>query len=443
MAAWSTLFVAIVVVALLLAVLFFLRLLRAPKRSSPARLEPELIDRELSALIDQLATEFPEEVHSWGGPGVLWEPAIVDAIVERLNREHLPPSTGAEPSAALALSSAEGSPPALPKPDTGVFAQARRSVLVSDVRRVADAHAKITRLERMAFWWIVGLGLLVSVPAGPLLSELIYVMYYSSQPNLHWDWGQVSFAGFLGALTWGGFVVSADLLRRERLKLARQNLAYRVREFAADFPAEVQAWGGTAVLRNPESVRELLRGIGSEPLPDALPPATGERLRQMRLTELLRRLGQKFATFDQLQRPALWRQVAVGAAVGLLVGVISFFTVIRPHFVPTVSEEEWRGLSQEEQKERSSNLARHELDAVWVGLYVVILVGVVSMFLQVVVRISHENEARRGVKKFMSELETEFPDEVRSWGGPGVLRDPATRRELFRSLGSDAPPPSR
>jgi len=43
--------------------------------------------------------------------------------------------------------------------------------------------------------------------------------------------------------------------------------------------------------------------------------------------------------------------------------------------------------------------------------------------------------ARRSLDAVAAALETEYPKEVKAWGGSPVLRDEATLRELLRQLG--------
>jgi hypothetical protein len=49
-------------------------------------------------------------------------------------------------------------------------------------------------------------------------------------------------------------------LRKGRAKAA-QKIAAGIEELAAEFPQEVQSWGGAAVLRDKDIVREVLRQL--------------------------------------------------------------------------------------------------------------------------------------------------------------------------------------
>jgi hypothetical protein len=50
-------------------------------------------------------------------------------------------------------------------------------------------------------------------------------------------------------------------------------------------------------------------------------------------------------------------------------------------------------------------------------------------------------DARKKVEAAAESLTTEFPDAVREWGGPAVLRTPATVSDIARVLGIEEPPP--
>jgi TM2 domain-containing membrane protein YozV len=76
----------------------------------------------------------------------------------------------------------------------------------------------------------------------------------------------------LGACT-GLVVLGASILltlryQRAARARAKANLAARIEELAANFPEEVQYWGGPAVLRDREIVRELFKQLKLVQLPD-------------------------------------------------------------------------------------------------------------------------------------------------------------------------------
>jgi serine/threonine protein kinase len=68
------------------------------------------------------------------------------------------------------------------------------------------------------------------------------------------------FAGSLACVLGLSFWLERVFWRKIRAKAA-QKLAFGIEELAADFPQEVQSWGGSAVLRDKDIVRELLRQL--------------------------------------------------------------------------------------------------------------------------------------------------------------------------------------
>ena len=76
--------------------------------------------------------------------------------------------------------------------------------------------------------------------------------------------------GFLGVLflillagVLVGLVAGAAAGRRRRSE-ARRALGEHIDAIAAEFPAEVRAWGGRAALQDPERVRALVERLESE-----------------------------------------------------------------------------------------------------------------------------------------------------------------------------------
>jgi hypothetical protein len=238
---WSQLLIPFI--GFLVAGAVFLRI-QNRRRAVSARHE-----QELSGLINLLALEFPEEVRSWGGTGVLHEPARVDALVERL-------------SGTASASSGEN--------------DLRQVLRNSLVQRLADALEQQHRLVHWALWPVVVFGFLAGTVIGWLVGEILYKAVYPARtfPNAFREGEKVDFsvigAGLVcGLLVWGGSVVVTAVLRSRLLGRVQGQLAGCIRELSTEFPDEVRAWGGEAILRDLYSVRELLHRIKNQPLTPA------------------------------------------------------------------------------------------------------------------------------------------------------------------------------
>jgi hypothetical protein len=388
----------------LLAIVVFLHVVRARQGPSPARLEGEL-----TGLIDRLAAEFPEEVRAWGGPGVLREPAIVDAIVERLNREQLLPSTGSESPASLT--------------DDGE--RLRRSLLDSLVRRIADDHAAIARLAGKSLLRVVVLALAAGALSGYLVGEALYTATYPQYGFLNafrpvpFELNIVLYGVMAGLAVWASTVVGVKYVRERRLKLARQDLADGLRELATDFPTEVRAWGGPAVLRDAGTVLSIARRLSGSASTQA-----GEKdLRQVLLISLVQRLADIHERIGRLERWSIWPAVGwgllVGSFLGWLIGecLYAVNSSARATF-PNVFRPE----------------ARFEVLSAAVVYGAVVWTAVVAVAAGVRARRLGTAQGRLAV--CIRELATAFPDEVRAWGGEPSLRNPDAVRELAqRSVG--------
>jgi hypothetical protein len=403
-------FVAIPLVGILFGgalgvIVVFVRFLQPPKRPSQARLEGEL-----TGLIDQLAAEFPEEVRAWGGPGVLREPAIVEAIVERLNRERSAPET-----------------PQRPVPHSEEGEQLRQSALMTQVRRLADAHAKLTSIEeaRKALRILLPL---VELTVGTLIALLVGrftenadTAFTVNLPIL----GSRLFdpiaafkgviAGFLCfGLLWTWF---QGLPRAHEHSLARQVSAW-AQELADEFPDEVRSWGGPVVLRDANAVMSIARRLAG-----GTGATTGEvGLRQVRRNSLVQRLADVQERLTRLERWPLWPRavwgLVAGALIGWLVGEAAYGIVHSPRTFPNAF--------------RSGETV--DYNVIGLGIACGLLVWGVSFGVTAVQRSRRFGMAQGQLAVCIRELDTEFPDDVRSWGGEQVLRDPDAVRELLQLI---------
>jgi len=195
-------------------------------------------------------------VRAWGGPGVLREPAIVAAIAEQLQRERRAPESSLK--TASAASGENGLRPVL-----------RNSLL----QRLVEALEQRDRFARVPLWPTVLAGFLAGAFIGWFVGEILYTIAYSPRtfpnafrPGETVDVKIITMGIICGLLVWGGIVGLAAVSRSRLLGLLQGQLAVCIRELSTEFPDEVRAWGGEAILRDLYSVRELLQLIRNQPL---------------------------------------------------------------------------------------------------------------------------------------------------------------------------------
>ncbi len=186
-----------------------------------------------------------------------------------------------------------------------------------------------------------------------------------------------------------------------RLVSAEVNRTEAIERLIHEFPEEVQSWGGVSRLHNLESVRRILRHVHLPPLPEP------ERLRRVVLIAMLKRLARCHADADG--RSLVWPVLLglpVALLLGWLVGEITYSTR-HPSYgffnafaaVPV----DW-----------GANLT---------GIFFGVGVLLVFIFFTVLSRARNRPLARQQTKELIQEISSEYPEEVKSWGGTAVLRN--------------------
>jgi hypothetical protein len=147
----------------------------------------------------------------------------------------------------------------------------RQALRVNLVEQVVQAHATLARLKHRPLGLTVAVGLWLGLVIGYLSGEAVYVWRNPQYPFFHgFSTGptgvlEVVLGTFVGLVTCGLFIGGQVLLRQHRLARARQALRDGLQELTAEFPDDVRAWGGPAVLRNPATARAVLRLLKPEP----------------------------------------------------------------------------------------------------------------------------------------------------------------------------------
>jgi hypothetical protein len=191
--------------------------------------------KRANALIEELASEFQEEIASWGGRSVLRDPVTVRRL-----RQELDPPPAAPPTSG-------SGPEEISDPTRRALLVARlqqHATLLKDTKDNSD----LTWVGLCLLWLfvpLIGVGF-GGVPAG---------WDYHYRP--YWPMVTFGLAGGIlaGCLFWWAMAsVRRWLVRTREAEIDR---------FAADYPRLVEGWGGRGVLESTTAVAALLRTIDS------------------------------------------------------------------------------------------------------------------------------------------------------------------------------------
>jgi serine/threonine protein kinase len=289
-----------------------------------------------------------------------------------------------EQPGAVAIEAPPAKPePAPPAPQTETGSRLRQGLVSSLLKQVQWGHAEAARLNDRGPYvaWtvtVVTLGLLA-----------LGMIYADSRPRV-----ETALVGLVWTVGLG-LVVVPWAWREVRWRGVRTVVNDALATLEAEFPDLVRAWGGQSVLRDSEAFSSLRKLLPDGDLVSAPPADATRKARQARLLSLVRRLGRAQADFQRQRGPDVpWQSGAIAA----------FVTAACAATLATMSG----------------------------GLMVAMLAAlpVVGLFAWAAFSSFSRQEARRRVDEAKAALAAEFPDEVRSWGGPVVLRDPAAVREV-------------
>lgn len=188
------------------------------------------------ALVEEIATDFPEDVASWGGRAALRHPPTVRQIQQELD----PPPAPIPPKST-------------PGPEDIAADPTRRALLAARLREHAEWLKYIKDNTDMVWVGLVLLWMFAAPAVGALCSTIPYL----------WDRGGsakelMTAIGVAsgGLAAWAMWYPMAAV--RRHLARVRED---RIAGFAADYPKLVEAWGGRSVLESPASVAALLRSL--------------------------------------------------------------------------------------------------------------------------------------------------------------------------------------
>jgi serine/threonine protein kinase len=197
----------------------------------------------------------------------------------------------APPPTILAEAPRTETPPSVvPAGESG---RMRQALMQSLVKRVEGGHRLLEVLERKKYRPLVG-----TVVLGILLVTMLLSAFGAA-------WHTVGLAVPLI----GGLAVLLWHLHQSQVKAVQQQIQQAMRTLGEEFPDAVQSWGGAPALRNPDTVREIVRSLPPLARPAAVkaappgPVPRDERQRHEQLAEGLRQLAQDHADLGQFAQP--------------------------------------------------------------------------------------------------------------------------------------------
>jgi serine/threonine protein kinase len=297
----------------------------------------------------------------------------------------------------------------------------RRTLLVSLVNRLHAAHAEVAERQAGLRRWsptFVLIALAVGVLVGWLVGEWVYANRNDTTtfPQIfagsRFDWTANMIGVVVGLAVWQGVLGLSKFGAGVMAEESRKRAAALAEELAAEFPAEVAAWGGLAVLRDPATVREVRDALDPPPIP--LPSATSA-------------VGLGDLAADSTRRAAV-----TGRLQGLL----------RQHR-QTVQGDRWSwvllagalpvvNVGHAVERNMGSALA------VFVGVTAGLVAAGAVWWAAARVRRHLRDKLDRAVGEFAAD----YPRLVAEWGGPAVLRDPTAVARVAAELSSPAAPPT-
>jgi serine/threonine protein kinase len=181
----------------------------------------------------------------------------------------------------------------------------RQGLLHSLVKQLHSAHQKVQSLKSWSsVMWHAGVGLVIGM--------VIMAEGGRTGPG---PLPPIIFTALFAGVGW--------YVRYWRLGTAELEVTETIRTLAMEYPADVQDWGGEAVLRNPEMVAQLAQKLGIVPQPPPPPEAAlnalGGEARQS-LKAKATRLAELARHAASFARPKPFH-LAVAALVGLTVAV--------------------------------------------------------------------------------------------------------------------------
>jgi hypothetical protein len=313
--------------------------------------------------------------------------------------------------------------PVAPAPDTARSAAVtptttgtRRTLLVSQLRRLCAAHRERDRLEHRPYGVTASWGLLVGLVFGWWVGEIAYAVRQevTTFPNAFTgpvDRGAITIGMMAGLVAWLVYVMVVRFdLQVNATSAAKRRADRQAAELAREFPEEVASWGGAAVLREMTAVAELVAAV----TPPDRPPSPTASLTPEEVTADPTRRAVLLGRLRDLD----WaRRRAADNLAGTWVGLAMLWVTAAPAAGGGVGYLIQRSLGKE------------YADLVYV---IGTVIGVIVAAYAWVAMAAARRAVRRGWEATLARFAADYPRLVEGWGGPDVLRSPEAVAGLLR-----------
>lgn len=211
----------------------------------------------------------------------------------------------------------------------------------------------------------------------------------------------------IAVVTWAAYAAS---VRRKRQARARDELSEAQQTLVAEFPELVRGWGGPAVLKDADSVREILRGL-----------MKSMQLQEAGTSQVESSSSTTTDTPEQTPREAKL--------------LLAIQTLERAqHDLQMAHERGPRGLAWTIIIASLAIGVAGAFGVVGVGVLGAILLGGAVMVTRILAWLSRKAELREAVHNAERTVATEFPEAVWAFGGPDVLSQPEAVRRILTDL---------
>jgi serine/threonine protein kinase len=349
------------------------------------------------------------------------------------------------PSADTALNVSQPTPLAQPLSD------GRRRGVVAALARLGNSYAEYDEMKHWRFGTTALYGFLLGVLVGWLVGEFAYSqihdrgytfpMAFASYAQFDWIANAIGIAA--GLLVWGVYVYvirSGVRAVAEDLRAKADTIAG---EITADFPEEVAAWGGRAVLRHPATVRQLLEELNprlaelkqwrkatvgqnrEEPEPASPPPLPPSPTSTLAPEEITSDPTRRTVMVARMRELARLLKDTKDNADATWVGLGFLWLLLCPGVGGAVVA----ALKAVEPKTKLGVL-------ILAGILAGLLVAAVCWYLMARIRRSQQRKREAGIARFAND----YPRVVEAWGGPQVLESQETLAALLRNYDPDSVP---
>jgi hypothetical protein len=346
--------------------------------------------QELSSLIATTAREFADEVAAWGGRNVLEEPASVNSILRDLSDS-----------------------PAVSVPAAGDESSlVRGRLLASMMGSLAAALRALEKREVVPAVRIFVVAQVVGWAAGWGVAALAFKFWNpGSRLFGYMDENVLNIGAAVGLMAFLAAVAGQFLLWRWQLDQARQAAAALAVDLAAEFPDVIPAVGGEAALADLGAVEQIQKRLMT---------VQGPALRQEAVRILLDRLAALLRE-RQTKSPPVLVIVAVSVPIAYIMGHLFGETI-------------YTNLHRGDGFFNAFRSSTFEIGGVLGGIAMGLVWLAALVAAQVWMWRRQRDRLNAQAQRLQAALEGPFAAEVRSWGGPAILRDANTVAEMSRSL---------